>query len=415
MDADLEFDEMFDDDEMEPDEAPPRRRSPLRIILLILVVLVMLCLVCFLGSRLLGGINNIVPAQVQGLLGLAEETPPPPPAIDTPTPPLVTTEELPPPGTVEPAPTEELPTPETGQLPPTTEPTMEPIEPTLELTEEPTPEPVEGPVVEATPTGTTAPVPGPTSTPTVALSPGEATATPEAEATVAITPTSCDNNTPPTAEANGPYTAMRGKGQAFVTFDATGSSDPDGVIIEYKWDFGDGSEPGYGESVIHGYSEIDSYVAILTVTDDCNATGQDTAEVSIVGPTPPANGNSTPTATPTNSPPSSEATLGFCYLVQRGNTLTGIAWYYGVSVQNLAAVNGVSTDYFVIAGQGLFIPSGEIINGPNAYLVQAGDTINGIAYRCGLTSTALAAANGLDTNAELVPGQTLIIPRWVDQ
>ena len=134
MDADLEFDDTFDDDdEIELDEEPPRRRSPLRIILLVLVVLVLLCLVCFLGSRLLGGMTNIVPvsslpSQVQSLLGVEEEPPPPPPAIDTTTPELMPTEEIPPEETSEPAPTEEPPTPDTGELPATTEPTEEPAE-----------------------------------------------------------------------------------------------------------------------------------------------------------------------------------------------------------------------------------------------------------------------------------------------
>ena len=102
--------------------------------------------------------------------------------------------------------------------------------------------------------------------------------------------------------------------------------------------------------------------------------------------------------------------MGFCYRVQRGDTLSDIAWYYGLSVQDLAAVNGVGTDYLVIAGEGLFIPLGEIINGPNAYLAQAGDTLNNIAYQCGLTITALAEANDLDPNTELSPGQIIIIP-----
>jgi LysM repeat protein len=416
MANDLDFDDTFGDEDIELDEQP-RRRSPLRIILLLLVVLVLLCVVCVLGSRLLSGtLSSIIPvdslpAPIQNILPMAVETPTLPPAIDTSTPELVATEELPPPETSEPAPTEELPTPETGELPVTTEPTEELIQPTTEPTEEPTEEVIEVTVevtIEVTPTATTAPVPGPTSTPTPLSEP-----TLEAGPTVTVTVTGCENNIPPTAEANGPYTAMMGKGQAFVTFDATGSSDPDGTIIKYEWDFGDGSEPGSGETIIHGYTSIDAYVIVLTITDNCNATSQDTAEVTIVGPTPPAsNGDnqSTPAPSPTNSPSSSQTTLGFCYLVQHGDTLSGIAWYYGISLQNLATVNGVSTDYLVVAGEGLFIPSDKIISGPNAYLAQAGDTFNSIAYQCGLTTTALAEANGLDPNTELSPGQIIIIP-----
>ncbi len=73
-------------------------------------------------------------------------------------------------------------------------------------------------------------------------------------------------------------------------------------------------------------------------------------------------------------------------------------------------VNGVSSDYFVIAGQGLFIPMGEISDGPNAYQVQAGDTLPNLAYQCGLTTAALAQANDLDPDASLTSGQIIIIP-----
>jgi LysM repeat protein len=291
--------------------------------------------------------------------------------------------------------------PDTDEQPATPEPTEEAVEPTEEPTMEPTEEPT-----EATPT--TAPVPGPTATPT--LAPPADTA-PEAEPTIVVTAESCENNTPPVAKANGPYDAMMGKGQAFVVFNATGSDDPDGMIIKYQWEFGDGSAPGSGETVTHGYTNVGNYVAILTVTDDCNATGQDTAEVTIIGPTPPAPGDTpTPTPTPTGTPPPADVTLGFCYLVQYGDTLSGIARYYGIPLLDLAAVNGVSPDYFVITGQGLFIPMSEITNGPNVYQVQADDTLNIIAYQCGLTTTALAEANGLDINDTLTPGEIIIIP-----
>jgi hypothetical protein len=47
----------------------------------------------------------------------------------------------------------------------------------------------------------------------------------------------------------------------------------------------------------------------------------------------------------------------------------------------LAEVNGVSPAYFVIAGQGIFIPTGEVQNGPNIYEVQPGDTLDSIAFQ----------------------------------
>jgi LysM repeat protein len=155
-------------------------------------------------------------------------------------------------------------------------------------------------------------------------------------------------------------------------------------------------------------------MAKLTVTDNCQAAAEATVEVTIVGPTPPANGTVTPvppgTAEP--EPPSGEATLGFCHLVQYGQTLSGIAAFYGVPLPVLAEVNGVSTSYFVIAGQGLFIPVSQVGPGPNIYEAQPGDTLNLIAYQCGLPTGVLAAANNLDPGATLTPGQPLIIPLW---
>ncbi len=52
-----------------------------------------------------------------------------------------------------------------------------------------------------------------------------------------------------------------------VDFDAAASSDPDGTIASYAWDFGDGST-GTGEAPAHSYAAAGSYDVQLTVTDD---------------------------------------------------------------------------------------------------------------------------------------------------
>jgi LysM repeat protein len=216
---------------------------------------------------------------------------------------------------------------------------------------------------------------------------------------------------------------MMGKGQAFVTFDASGSSDADGTIRTFEWDFGDG-ETGAGQNVTHGYGSTGTFEATLTVTDNCGTTGEGKVQVTITGPTPRATGTGTPTAQPQPSPsPTADAsatpdagapagTIGFCYRVQPGNTLTGIANYFGVSLPVLAEVNGVSPAYYVVSGQGLFIPTGEVQPGANIYEVQEGDTLDSIAFQCGLSTAKLAAANGLTPGQNLTPGQFLGIPLW---
>ena len=52
-----------------------------------------------------------------------------------------------------------------------------------------------------------------------------------------------------------------------VTFNASDSIDPDGEIVDYSWDFGDG-DSAKGEIVTHTYAEDGEYTIVLAVTDD---------------------------------------------------------------------------------------------------------------------------------------------------
>lgn len=59
-----------------------------------------------------------------------------------------------------------------------------------------------------------------------------------------------------------------------VDFDASGSHDPDGSIVSYHWNFGDGSSTTTtSPTVSHFYSEGEGYFVQLTVTDNEGATG----------------------------------------------------------------------------------------------------------------------------------------------
>ena len=68
-----------------------------------------------------------------------------------------------------------------------------------------------------------------------------------------------------------------------VRFDGTGSGDPDGRILLYEWDFGDGTG-GLGATISHLYAADGSYVVRLTVANDRAATGSWSGLIHVSGP-----------------------------------------------------------------------------------------------------------------------------------
>jgi PKD repeat protein len=68
-----------------------------------------------------------------------------------------------------------------------------------------------------------------------------------------------------------------------VTFDGTQSSDADGTILGYSWNYGDGAT-GTGKFPFHAYTAAGTYQVTLTVTDDQGLTGSTSAPIAIGAP-----------------------------------------------------------------------------------------------------------------------------------
>ena len=99
------------------------------------------------------------------------------------------------------------------------------------------------------------------------------------------------------------------------------------------------------------------------------------------------------------------------HIVQPGDTLWGIARRYGTTVQAIMAANSMtSTTIYVGQRLTIFLP-GPIPGPGQVYIVQRGDTLSGIAYRFGTTVQAIMAANNL-TSTTIYVGQRLIIPSY---
>ncbi len=84
-------------------------------------------------------------------------------------------------------------------------------------------------------------------------------------------------NQPPTAVISGPSQGMVGE---TLSFSGDRSSDVDGSITSYAWDFGDGGTAS-GVNVDHAYQQVGIYQISLTVTDDSGLAGETTHPIQI--------------------------------------------------------------------------------------------------------------------------------------
>jgi hypothetical protein len=137
------------------------------------------------------------------------------------------------------------------------------------------PDGTDGIVTPTTPSDGTTPTITPT-TPSDGATPTITPTTPSDGATPTATPTTpAGENRSPTAEIE---VHLRSKNGLIYGFDGSQSTDPDGDIVSYQWDFGDGAT-GEGVEIIHEYEDLGPHNVTLTVTDNQNAQGSATVEV----------------------------------------------------------------------------------------------------------------------------------------
>jgi len=131
-----------------------------------------------------------------------------------------------------------------------------------------------------------------------------------------------------------------------VSFNASESIDPDGTIVSYSWNFGDGNITTVSENTItHAYASAGTFTINLTVTDNTGLTGSTTKtatvvsqrihDVAILSVT-----TSTPTAKPGDTVPIQVATKNNGHFVENFTvTLTYDTTQIGTTqtITNLAA------------------------------------------------------------------------------
>jgi PKD domain len=125
-----------------------------------------------------------------------------------------------------------------------------------------------------------------------------------------LTVNSASNQAPTASFTMSPNPAQSGQA---VSFDGSGSSDPEGTTLTFHWDFGDGAT-GSGATIQHTYSTgvTTTFTVTLTVTDNASGVGS-TSHTLQVTPVPgPAgsasSGGSTGGTTGTTTTPSGAGT-----------------------------------------------------------------------------------------------------------
>ena len=106
------------------------------------------------------------------------------------------------------------------------------------------------------------------------------------------------------------------------------------------------------------------------------------------------------------------------YTVQAGDTLSGIASRYGVSVEEIASINGSTNPNLIYPGEVLKIYPEEKresrdtnrIEFYSTYIVKSGDTLSGIAAEFNTTVSELVDLNDISNPNLIYPGEILKIP-----
>lgn len=134
----------------------------------------------------------------------------------------------------------------------------------------------------------------------------------------------------------------------------------------------------------------------------------------------PENGMDTTVVEPTAVPASS---LPANHTVQNGETLNSISQQYGVSAEEIAAANNITTSSVLTVGQVLVIPAPgstqppvvtdpvpPTSGGEQTHVVQPGENLFRISLQYGKTVDEVAAYNGIANPHYIYPGQVIRIP-----
>lgn len=172
-----------------------------------------------------------------------------------------------------------------------------------------------------------------------------------------------------------------------VALDASASLDPDGEIVSWSWDLGDGTSAS-GVTASHTYAAAGPYTVVLTVTDDRGATASVSEQVQATAP-----------------PAGFWATDGFSRSLASGwgSAELGGAWTTVGAASRFSVVDGAGRMTIPASGQGLSaflngvastetdvsvtVSTDKVVDGGGAFLSLAARRVGAADYRAKLRVT----------------------------
>jgi DNA/RNA endonuclease G (NUC1) len=148
----------------------------------------------------------------------------------------------------------------------------------------------------------------------------------------------------PTASAGGPYAGLEG---SLIGLSAAGSTDPDGDVLTYAWDFGDGTSGG-GPAPAHAYADNGAYTTTVIATDPYGAADTASATVTVGNAAPVITSLVTPTAPVAVGSPVTVA-VTFTDPGSADTHTISVSWGDGVTTAGLSHVYGAAGLYTVTA------------------------------------------------------------------
>lgn len=97
-------------------------------------------------------------------------------------------------------------------------------------------------------------------------------------------------------------------------------------------------------------------------------------------------------------------------IIERGDTLSDLAIKYGTTVDRLVELNNIANPNLIFAGNTLLVPINDGKKQTVTYTVKRGDTLSGIAKKYGVSVQQLINANNIKNPNLIYVGQILTIP-----